>query len=282
MTWPEENDMVLQSDALRVLEETSRTFFLPIVRLPKGLQEAVASAYLCLRAIDEVEDHPDLDAGLKARILHGMGMLLQAQTSVETFAHEAFTQFFDNFDMPLPEVTVRVAEWACYAPRFIAPRIWDATAAMADRMAHWALDGFKVRDQGDLDRYTYGVAGAVGLMLCDIWGWFEKVQIHRSHGIEFGRGLQLVNIIRNRQEDLARGVDFFPEGWDEARMFSYARQNLDDFDEYARTLPKTTFLAFVSIPRALAYATLDAMANGKEKLSRLEVVRIVKKLEAEV
>ena len=116
-------------------------FFLPIIRLPKGLQEAVASAYLCLRAIDEVEDHPDLDAGLKARILHGMGLLLQAQTSVETFAHEAFTQFFDSFEVPLPEVTVRVGEWACYAPRFIAPRIWDATASMADRMAHWALNG---------------------------------------------------------------------------------------------------------------------------------------------
>ena len=44
--------MTAQADALRVLEETSRTFFLPIIRLPKGLQEAVASAYLCLRAID--------------------------------------------------------------------------------------------------------------------------------------------------------------------------------------------------------------------------------------
>ena len=39
---------------LKVLEETSRTFFIPIVRLPEVCQEAVASAYLTLRAIDEI------------------------------------------------------------------------------------------------------------------------------------------------------------------------------------------------------------------------------------
>jgi farnesyl-diphosphate farnesyltransferase len=279
MIRPEEDFMALQTDAMRVLEETSRTFFLPIERLPKGLKEAVASAYLCMRAIDEVEDHPTLDSHIKARILQGLGLLLQAQTSVENFAYETFNQFFSQFDNNLPEVTVRIADWACFAPRFIAPRIWEATAGMADRMAHWALNGFYVADQDDLDRYTYSVAGTVGLLLCDLWGWFEKVQIHRSHGIQFGRGLQLVNIIRNRQEDLERGVDFYPPGWDEERMTSYARENLDGFSEYAATLPKTTFLNFISIPRALAYATLDAIASGKEKLSRLEVVKIVANLE---
>jgi farnesyl-diphosphate farnesyltransferase len=38
--------------ALKVLEETSRTFYIPIAKLPEQAQEAVASAYLCLRAID--------------------------------------------------------------------------------------------------------------------------------------------------------------------------------------------------------------------------------------
>ena len=44
--------MTLPDDALRVLQETSRTFFLPIRQLPPGLQEAIASAYLCMRATD--------------------------------------------------------------------------------------------------------------------------------------------------------------------------------------------------------------------------------------
>lgn len=271
--------IAIQADAMRVLEETSRTFFLPIEKLPKGLREAVAACYLCLRAIDEVEDHPKIEGAIKANMLQAMSLVLQAQTTVEDFAHETFEQIFDSVGLDLPEVTTRIGEWACYAPKFIAPRVWEATAGMADRMAHWAENGFHVSTKADLDRYTYGVAGAVGLLLCDLWSWFEKVQIDRSRGIQFGRGLQLVNILRNREEDLARGVDFYPDGWTDEDMFAYARQNLDEFDEYAKTLPKTTFMKFISIPRALAYATLDALSAGQEKLSRSEVVEIVHHLE---
>ncbi len=273
--------VVLQADALRVLEETSRTFFLSIVNLPKGLQEAVASGYLCLRAIDEVEDDPNIDGGSKANILNAMSLVLQAQTSVENFTHKSFEKIFDSFGIDLPEVTTRIGEWACYAPKFIAPRVWETTAAMADRMAQWAINGFNVTTKDDLDRYTYGVAGAVGLLLCDIWGWFEKIQIDRSRGIQFGRGLQLVNILRNRQEDLARGVDFYPEGWTDEDMYAYAYENLEAFGEYVQSLPHSTFIKFVSIPRALAYATLDALRTGKEKLSRDEVVGIVQHLEGQ-
>jgi farnesyl-diphosphate farnesyltransferase len=269
----------IQADAMRVLEETSRTFFLPIERLPTGLREAVAAGYLCLRAIDEVEDHPYLEGTIKASVLQAMSLVLQAQTSVENFTHEAFDKIFESFGLDLPEVTMRIGEWSCYAPKFIAPRVWEATAAMADRMAQWAINGFNVTTKADLDRYTYGVAGAVGLLLCDLWGWFEKIQIDRSQAIQFGRGLQLVNILRNRKEDLARGVDFYPGGWTDEDMLAYAIENLDAFDVYAQTLPRSTFKRFTRIPRALAYATLDVIQKGREKLSRDEVVAIVSQLE---
>jgi farnesyl-diphosphate farnesyltransferase len=271
--------MVAQQDVLRVLEETSRTFLLPIVRLPKGLQEAVASGYLCMRAIDEIEDHVALEDSVKSHLLHAISSILQAQTSVDQFAHHHFAELFSQFQAVLPEVTTRIGEWCCYAPKFIAPRIWEATSSMADRMARWAINGFNVLTHTDLDAYTYGVAGAVGLLLSDLFGWFEKLQINRSRAIQFGRGLQLVNILRNRQEDLKRGVDFFPHGWTEEKMFDYALTNLKEFDQYASTLPRTHFISFVGIPRALAYATLDALQIGNEKLTRGEVFEILQQLE---
>lgn len=269
----------MPSSALKLLEKTSRTFYLPIVRLPSGLKEAVISGYLCMRAIDEIEDHPALDTQTKVNLLQEISLVLQSQTTVETFAHERFADLFRPHAEVLPEVTLRLGEWACYAPQFIAARIWEATAAMADRMGHWAKNGFKVVTRSDLDRYTYGVAGAVGLLLCDIWAWFEELQIHRSKGIQFGRGLQSVNIIRNRTDDLQRGVDFYPENWSDEDMQNYARSNLMEFDEYLQELPATTFSDFVRIPRALAVATLDAIAEGREKLTRAEVLKIVAGLE---
>jgi farnesyl-diphosphate farnesyltransferase len=122
--------MDLRRDALEILKETSRTFYIPIVQLPAGLQEAVASAYLCMRAIDEIEDHPELDNSTKSRLLRSVSQTLQA--GVDGFAVDAFTAGFGSYQNILPEVTLRVREWAILAPETIAARIWDATAAMAD------------------------------------------------------------------------------------------------------------------------------------------------------
>ncbi len=273
--------MTTRNEAMEMLEKTSRTFYLPIVRLPQGLQEAVASGYLCLRAIDEIEDHPSLEAKVKAKLLQSISLILQAQTSVEKFAFDELGHLFKKYRHTLPEVTQRIGEWACYGPHFIAPRIWEATASMADRMAHWVLNGWSVITEADLNRYTYGVAGAVGLLLCDLWGWFEKFQIHRSDAIQFGRGLQAVNILRNHKEDLTRGVNFFPQGWDQEQMFNYARTNLDSLGRSSHTLPKS-FIGFVEIPRALAYATLDVLMSGEEKLTRNQVLKIVSNIDQTV
>lgn len=155
------------NDAMAVLEQTSRTFYIPISRLPVGLKEAVASAYLCMRAIDEIEDHPQLENALKAKLLHTISFTLQAATEGHTIADFSFA---DSKDIALlPEVSLRVGEWVLMAPLTIAPRIWDATTAMADRMASWALDNWTIRTEADLDRYTFSVAGAVGLLLSDLW-----------------------------------------------------------------------------------------------------------------
>ena len=266
--------MSLHQDVLDMLKGTSRTFFIPISHLPPRLQEAVASAYLCMRAIDEIEDHPTLDKPEKIRYLRTTSQLLQAQTSVATFALNDFSATYKTQKHTLPEVTLRIGEWACLAPETIAPRIWDTTAAMAERMANWVANDWKIRTESDLDRYTFAVAGAIGLLLCDIWAWFDGTQMNRTPAIHFGRGLQAVNILRNRVEDLERGVDFFPPGWTPEHIRQYAVYNLSLADTYARTLPPGPFVYFIQIPLALAYATLDALARGESKLSRSAVLEL--------
>src|SRR5579864_3073636 len=116
-----------------MLKKNSRTFFVPISCLPAGLQDAVMSGYLCLRAIDEVEDHPELDNVTKATLLRSISRTLQT-----TFMVGDFTTALRDYQDVLPEVTLRVADWALLAPAAVAPRVWEATATMADRMAGWA------------------------------------------------------------------------------------------------------------------------------------------------
>ncbi len=269
--------MTLHSDLTRVLKDNSRTFFIPIARLPGKLQETVASAYLCMRAIDEIEDHPDLDDRTKATLLHGLGPILQACIGVGN-DHPGLIEldsFFSPYRSILPEVTLRIGDWLSSAPAEITPRVWDATIAMAERMAYWVENHWHIQTETDLNGYTFSVAGAVGLLICDIWGWFDGTTIDRMCAVQFGRGLQAVNILRNRKEDTGRGVDFFPVGWTDKHMFSYARKNLDLAKAGIVTMPRSSFKYFVDIPLLLAEATLKAIENGLGKLSREQVMQIV-------
>jgi farnesyl-diphosphate farnesyltransferase len=263
----------LREEALRVLEETSRTFFIPISLLPHGLLEAVGSGYLCMRAIDEIEDHPEIEPPAKAQLLHKISRVLQSSGS-ESLA-SALGKAWGSLRTKLPEVTVRLDEWIQLAPANIAPRVWDATAAMADRMAYWAESNWAVHDEADLDAYTFSVAGAVGLMLSDLWAWFDGTQTDRTHAIGFGRGLQAVNILRNRGDDLSRGVDFFPDGWGEEQMQTYARRNLAMAEAYTQALGSSPATSFCKIPLALAYGTLNVIEQGGEKLSREDVIKLI-------
>jgi len=263
-------------DAWGILKETSRTFYIPISRLPSGLQEAVASAYLCMRAIDQIEDHPGLDNLIKAKLLRTVSLTLQAEVDGSTLKELSLA--FSAHHVELEEVTTRIGEWLLLAPKSIAPRIWDATAAMSDRMAHWAYSNWKINTEADLNCYTYAVAGTVGLLLSDLWAWYDGTQTDRVQAVGFGRGLQAANILRNHTEDLARGVDFFPDGWNEEDVQMYARRNLALADAYTESLPPGPALEFCKIVLTLTYPTLDALARGEHKLSRSTVLALIEQV----
>jgi farnesyl-diphosphate farnesyltransferase len=264
--------MPLERDATEVLKQTSRTFYLSIVQLPPRIREAVMSSYLSLRAIDEIEDHACFDKLTKISLLCEISNELQGRDSLS--AQRLSTVLRAHRD-ELPEVTNRLDEWSHLAPTTIAPCIWNATAAMARRMAYWVANDWRINTKRDLDRYTFSVAGAVGVLLSDLWSWYDGTPSHRGDAIGYGRGLQAVNILRNRFEDLARGIDFFPESWTADDFQLYAKRNLSRGDAYVEGFPPGPARMFCRGPQALAYATLEALARGESKLSRSAVLELV-------
>lgn len=261
----------LTHDAQDMLLATSRTFFIPINQLSTELKQAVTSAYLCMRAIDEIEDHPDLEPTVKRKLLLTINQLIaNGGNSVLNLKG-----LFEPYKKLLPEVTLRINDWIKLCPKAVLPKVLASTAEMAYGMASWVNKNWRIKTEEDLDQYTYYVAGLVGLMLSDIWNWYDQTESDRELSIAFGRGLQAVNIIRNRDEDITRGVDFFPEGWDKETMFSYARKNLNLAEEYCKNISTEEILNFCKIPLSLATSTLDVIEAGHEKLSRQEVNQIV-------
>jgi farnesyl-diphosphate farnesyltransferase len=72
-----------------------------------------------------------------------------------------------------------------------------------------------------------------------------------------------------------RGVNFYPTGWTDDNMFSFAKRNLDNAKAGINSMPKSSFRFFMDIPLLLAEATLNAIQSGVGKLSREQVMQIV-------
>ncbi len=266
----------LYKEAMAVLKATSRTFFIPITFLDKELKTTVATAYLCMRAIDEIEDHKELPNQIKTDLLNATSKLL-----LKPFDNEAYQKLLEPYADQLPEVSLRLADWLSLCPDEIRDTVAASTSEMAEGMAKWAAKGWIVKTKEDLDEYTYYVAGLVGTMLSDIWRWGAGIETDRELAIGYGRGLQAVNILRNQEEDKERGVSFVPEGWTRDDLFKYAQENLAKADEYNKSIPKRSVLMFCKIPLALAHKTLEAMLKGHEKMTRKEVEQTVEEVTAE-
>ncbi|KIL39844.1 phytoene synthase [Gordoniibacillus kamchatkensis] len=258
---------------MTMLEQTSRTFYIPISRLVSGLKEAVTSAYLCMRAIDEIEDHPELADEAKTELLQRLGEAVRSSDTIRQIR-----EVLSPYETLLPPVTMRLHEWVLLCPESAAGTVRRYIAMMAEQMAEWVGTGWSIRTEADLDRYTYSVAGMVGEMLSELWLWHDDTKSDMAKAVAFGRGLQAVNIIRNRAEDLERGVDFFPDGWGLEAMLEYTNRNLRLADAYVAELGQGPALEFCSIPLALAHATIRVIASGGSKLTRTGVLDIVSRV----
>lgn len=265
-------------EAMRVLKETSRTFYIPITFLKSDLKHSVASAYLVMRAIDEIEDHELIPNDTKYELLMQVSELFK-----RPFTEEAYLRIIEPVKEQLPEVSLRLYDWVQACPEGSRPMMMEISNEMAFGMAKWAKKNWQVQTKEDLDDYTYYVAGVVGVYLSKLWHWSYGQETDLDLAIGFGRGLQAVNILRNQKEDSEeRGVSFVPDGWSRDDLFAYAEDNLKKADAYIATLSEKSTVMFCRLPLEFAHKSLKAMKKGQEKMSRAEVEQTVNEVKMEV
>lgn len=197
-----------------------------LTHLPDDLALGIVRAYVCLRAVDEIEDHPMIEPDHKVTLLRSVSDRLRA-------GHPPLTALFDDV-ADMAAVSRRLEEWIALPPRAIAPRIDDAVAAMADRMAYWVERGWSMRSQVDLDRYCFDVSCSGYLLFDDLFAWHSGEPRDRRLAVACGRQMYLSHLVRHREDDLLRGVDLYPTGWDDDDAVAYARQFAGSMEAYAR------------------------------------------------
>ena len=90
----------------------------------------------------------------------------------------------------------------------------------------------------DLRAYCYKVASAVGLILIEIYGYEDRAA--RLHAIDFGIQMQLINILRDLNDDYENGRIYLP-------LESLTSHNLKPSDLANQNLAKnTSWKAFIS------------------------------------
>ena len=85
------------------------------------------------------------------------------------------------------------------------------------------LDPVSMHTFADLERYSYQVAGVVGLMLGPVLG--ARQEGYEEYGVRLGIAMQFTNVLRDIGEDLAQGRLYLPA--DELSAFGLDRAVLE-------------------------------------------------------
>ena len=133
--------------------------------------------------------------------------------------------------------------------------------------------------------YCYCVAGLVGEMLTAIY--VERVPALAPLHDElwqlarwFGEGLQLVNVLKDADDDRRDGRVFVSSEQQRQELLALAREDLRTAERYVNLLESADapagLIAFNRLPMRLAYRTLDVVeAHGPgSKISRKEAIEI--------
>lgn len=277
-----------------LLQRTSRTFALAIPLLPSPTREEVTLAYLVFRIADTLEDGENLPCSERRRALLEFADLLADPDALNA------RRFADCWTATGPSDDPHYMELLAETPRVLEVLADQDPAAQQAIRHHARRSAIGMHDMLNDDRagkvhhlenlaqlrqYCYYVAGIVGELLTSL---FEIRLVNGSHknlaehAAAFGEGLQLVNILKDQQQDAQRGRFFLPPSVDPDVVFQVAREDLGRARTYVDTLQQVGaapgVVAFALLPLRLAHLTLDCVERQGPgaKVPRNEVFRVLR------
>jgi len=305
-----------------LLKGTSRSFYLTLRVLPGAIRPQIGLTYLLARTSDTIADTELVPLEQRLDALHKLrDRILGSSTAPLNFGELAKQQ-----GSPAERVLLEKAEDSLTSLQKLSPAdlklVRDVLTTIMGgqeldlrRFASASAENIvALETAAELDDYTYRVAGCVG----EFW-----TRICRAHlfpnarldekqliadGVRFGKGLQLVNILRDLPADLKKGRCYLPtqkldaakllpetllSPANEARFLPLFREYLDKAEShlaagwtYTNTLPFGQYRVRLACawPILIGVRTLDKLraANVIElqqrvKVSREEIRAIVKR-----
>jgi farnesyl-diphosphate farnesyltransferase len=289
------------ADLLDLLEKTSRTFALSIPPLPEPVRREVTVAYLLFRIADTFEDATHWPPAERIAALGDFGFLLKNGTRAEAERFgQAWTQAgvsrhagYRELIAETPFVFEAFAALRPEAAAILRSHVVRSAEGMAGFVARTGDAGLILESLEDLRAYCYAVAGIVGELLTELF-LLEEISLRtgagelRSRARDFGEALQLVNILKDADEDAVEGRRYLPASVPRVDVFALARRDLGVAAAYIEALHRAGasagILEFTALPVALAWAALARVEErgAGAKVGRPEVYRIARNVRSAI
>ena len=297
-----------------MLPKVSRTFALNIGQLEGNTFKAVLLGYLLFRIADTFEDNLYQDEREKIADLRDFSEIFRGDKGLrhrmELYEPLKFRWKENSHEKELIKNGRIILR--CYFDipeiyrRIMDPLLVETSEGMAEfqrRKLQRNCAVFQLADAQELEDYCYYVAGVVGVMLTKIFCVHESTKEKRSEleacQIQFGLALQMINIVKDFQKDIARGWCYIPFtvtrncnidldkmdalSLDQRRgvlqeMIPRVVQYLDSTLKYIQALPigELSIRKFCIIPFVIGYRTLVKIVEMEgSKISREEIASIM-------
>lgn len=268
---------------VNILREVSRTFALTIPMLNAPLIPVITDAYLYLRILDTIEDEEGLEFDEQKKYIKIWMEALRDPTILPTFIEEILpllTKSTKEAERTLVREAPALINRILHYDKVIQESIYRVGQVMGNGMLKFLKrkGDDRVRTLQELEEYCYYVAGCVGEMLTEIFCFFGNFEQKKGALLklseDFGKGLQLTNILKDVEKDRKRGVEWIPlslrseTGF--VKLVDKTRNFLHKALDYICLLPtqERQIRRFCLINTLLALSTLRTLSKGGKKISK--------------
>jgi farnesyl-diphosphate farnesyltransferase len=260
---------------LPLLKGVSRSFYLSIRLLPSGLRSPVTLGYLLARASDTIADAPGLPA---AQRLHVLDQFEQAVQSGAAAPEVQATADMSPGEQQLIAALPQCIEWLARTPEADRDDIRTVLGHIT-RGQKLDIERPTLANADELDEYTYLVAGCVG----EFWTKLGFRHLPRfaslpesemlALGKRYGMALQLINVLRDADADLAIGRRYLPPGESREAWLERAQAGLESGMRYSGALRHVRVRVASALPAIIGARTLALIRTrgAGAKIPRSEV-----------
>lgn len=205
-----------------VLRDVSRSFFLTLRVLPKAVRRQIALAYLLARTADTIADTEIVPPDERVEKLRQFRERIRYEDALPV----EFSNLLEHQENPAERVLLERCHESLELLNDLTPTDRGQVLFVMETITRGQEldlrrfgDGIELRalqSADELDDYTYRVAGCVGEFWTRITRThcFPEADIDEdsflSDSARFGKGLQLVNVLRDVPRDLRNGRCYLP------------------------------------------------------------------------